>query len=85
MGFCATENGQYGLLPVFEALGNLPNAAGGGMHAPKYFIVGILLLWTLKDTFAKLYILRTPTEHWNVIFPKKKVYFSKSITTKSDN
>ena len=54
MGFGATENGQYGLLPVFEALGNLPNAAGGGMHAPKYFILGILLLWTLKDTFAKL-------------------------------
>ena len=26
----------------------------GGMHAPKYFILGILLLWTLKDTFAKL-------------------------------
>ena len=29
MGFCATENGQYGLLPVFEALSNLPNALGG--------------------------------------------------------
>ena len=29
MGFGATENGQYGLLPVFEALGNLSNAAGG--------------------------------------------------------
>ena len=29
MGFGATENGQYGLLPVFEALGQLPNAAGG--------------------------------------------------------
>ena len=85
MGFGATENGQYGLLPVFEALGQLPNAAGGGMHAPKYFILGILLLWTLKDTFAKLYILRTPAEHCNTIVPKKRVYFSMSITTKNDN
>ena len=75
MGFGATENGQYGLLPVFEALGNLPNAAGGGMHAPKYFILGILLLWTLKDTFAKLYILKTFTEHWNTNFPKFFYYF----------
>ena len=29
MGFGATENGQYGLLPVFEALGNLPTAVWG--------------------------------------------------------
>ena len=85
MGFGATENGQYGLLPVFEALSNLSNALGGGMHAPKYFILGIRLLWTLKDTFAKLYILRTSTEHCTTFFPKKKVYFLMSITTKNDN
>ena len=29
MGFGATENGQYGLLPVFEVLSNLSNALGG--------------------------------------------------------
>ena len=47
----------------------------GGMHAPKYFILGIRLLWTLKDTFAKLYIFRTSTEHWNTNFPKFFIYF----------
>ena len=52
------------------------------MHAPKYFILGILLLWTLKDTFAKLYIFRTPAEHCNTIVPKKKVYFSRPIRPK---
>ena len=75
MGFSATENGQYGLLPVFEALGNLSTAVGGGMHAPKYFILGIRLLWTLKDTFAKLYIFRTSTEHCATFFPKFCIYF----------
>ena len=52
------------------------------MHAPKYFILGILLLWTLKDTFAKLYILRTHTEHLNVIFPKKKFIFQSQLQPK---
>ena len=53
MGFDATENGQYGLLPVFEALGQLSTAVGG-IHSQKYFILGIRLLWYLEDTFAKL-------------------------------
>ena len=75
MGFGATENGQYGLLPVFEALSNLSNALGGGMHAPKYFILGIRLLWTLEDTFAKLQVLTTPTARWNTNFPKFFIYF----------
>ena len=56
-----------------------------GIHAPKYFILGILLLWTLKDTFAKLWVLRTPAAPWTTFFSKKKVYFLMSITTKNDN
>ena len=54
----------------------------GGMHAPKYFILGILLLWTLKDTFAKLYIFRTSTEHWNTNFPKFFFYFWRQLRAK---
>ena len=47
MGFSATENGQYGLLPVFEALGNLSNAAGGVcMHQNILFLeFGYFGLW----------------------------------------
>ena len=52
------------------------------MHAPKYFILGIRLLWTLKDTFAKLYILRTPAEHCNTIVPKKKFIFQGHLRPK---
>ena len=56
----------------------------GGMHAPKYFILGIRLLWTLKDTFAKLWVLRTPAAPWNTIVPKKKVYFLRQLWAKSE-
>ena len=47
MGLSATENDQYGLLPVFEALGQLPNAAGGVcMHQNILFLeFGYFGLW----------------------------------------
>ena len=47
MGFGATENGQYGLLPVFEALSNLSNALGGVcMHQNILFLeFGYFGLW----------------------------------------
>ena len=52
------------------------------MHAPKYFILGIRLLWALKDTFAKLYILRTHAEHCNTIVPKKNIIFQCQLRPK---
>ena len=57
----------------------------GGMHAPKYFILGILLLWTLKDTFAKLWVFTTHAAPWNTNFPKFIFLFLTSITSKSDH
>ena len=53
MGLNATENAYYGYLPVFEAQQNMSIDAES-MHSPKYFILGIRLLWALEDTFAQL-------------------------------
>ena len=52
------------------------------MHAPKYFILGILLLWTLKNTFAKLWVLTTHAAPCNANFPTFFSYFWRQLRAK---
>ena len=52
------------------------------MHAQKYFILRIRLFWTFDDTFAKLYILTTPTAPHTKLFWKTKVYLKRQLRPK---
>ena len=54
----------------------------GGMHAQKYFILGMCLLCRLKDTFSKLYILATPTAPHTKLFRKTKIYLKRQLRPK---
>ena len=49
----------------------MSTARMGGIRALKNFILGTWLLWRLKNTFAILYILTTPTA------PKKQKFILK--------
>ena len=73
MGFGATENGQYGVLPVFEALSNLPNAAGGVcMHQNILFLeFGYFGLWR---THLLNYTFWGPLRSTVQLFSRKKKF-----------
>ena len=60
----------------------MPTARMGGICTQKYFILGIRLLCNLNDTFATLYILRTPTAPHTKLFRKTKVYLKRQLRPK---
>ena len=82
MGFNATENGYYGVLPVFEALSKLSNAAGG-YACTKIFYSWNSVTLDLEGHICKIIHFEDTYTALHNFFPK--FFFSKSITTKSDN
>ena len=60
----------------------MPTARMGGICTQKYFILGTWLLWRLKNTFATLYILTTPTAPHTKLFRKTKIYLKRQLRPK---
>ena len=72
-GFGATENGQYGILPVFEALGNLSTAAGGVcMHQNILFLE--FCYFGLWRTHLQNYTFWGPMRSTVQLFSRKKKF-----------
>ena len=69
MGFGATENGQYGLLPVFEALGNL-------LNLPNY------TFWGHLRSTAQLFSRKKKFIFWCQLRPKMTIKGRKKIEIK---
>ena len=76
MGFDATENGQYGLLPVFEALGNLSNAEGG-YACTKIFYSWNSVTLDLGGHICKIIHFEDLCGALHNFFPEKKSLFFK--------
>ena len=60
----------------------MSTARMGGIRALKNFILGTWLLWRLKNTFATLYILTTPTAPHTKLFRKTKIYLKRQLRPK---
>ena len=73
------------LYDCFWGLKKYVNCPDGGIRALKNFILGTWLLWRLKNTFATLYILTTPTTPHTKLFRKTNIYLKRQLRPKSDN
>ena len=60
----------------------MSTARRGGIRALKNFILGTWLLWRLKNTFATLYILTTPTTPHTKLFRKTNIYLKRQLRPK---
>ena len=70
------------LYDCFLGIKNMSTARNGGIRALKNFNLGTWLLWRLKNTFATLYILTTPTAPHTKLFQKTKLYLKHQLRPK---